>query len=159
MTRKALFAAAVLAVAPASISAQTTVVSEDAVRYERAEILAEQAMILANQKADYASAASYLRDAASLWGTEPASVDALLNAGRFNYYANRKLVAVSALKTAGETAEKIGDVATASRAYRDAAWVAAEAGEINTAVELLARGDRLLSTVAIVALGQAASDR
>lgn len=159
MTRKALFVAAVLAVAPVSLSAQTTVLSEDAARYERAEILAEQGMIIAKQTANYASAASYLRDAAALWGSEAASVEALMNAGRFNYYANRKLVAVSALKTAGETAEKIGDLATASQAFRDAAWVAAEAGELPTARQLLERGNDLLSNVAIVALGQASFDR
>lgn len=159
MNRKALFAAAVLAIAPASLCAQTTVASESAARYERAEILAEQAMIMANQNANYVVAASYLRDAAALWGSESASVNALLNAGRFNYYANRKLVAVSALKSAGDLAEKMGDAATASRAFRDAAWVAAEAGEIRTAVELLERGERLMSSVAVAALEQASSDR
>ena len=155
MKRSTILAAAGLAVAPAGVLAQTTVADDTAVRSERAEILAEQAWVVANQKSDFSTAALYLREAADLFGTDHASVDALMNAGRYHYYANRKLSAVSALRTAAETAERIGDLATASRALRDAAWVAAEAGEVPTARQLLEKSETMLQTVAVAVLGQA----
>ncbi len=158
MLRSTLAAVAFAAIVPAGVAAQATPNSEDALRTERAEILAEQAFIVANQAADFSSAASYLLEAAQLWGVDHASVDALLNAGRFHYYADRKLSALSALQNAAKMAEQVGDLSTASRVFRDAAFVAAEAGEVPTAKDLLERSETLLATVAVVALGQAAED-
>lgn len=158
MKRTTLFAVACMAIAPAGLQAQATVADDSAIRTERAEILTEQAFLVANQAADFSSAALYLREAAELFGTDHASVAALVNAGKYHYYANRKLSAVSALRAAAETAERIGDLATASQAFRDAAWVAAQVGEVPTARELLERSQNLLATVAVVALGQAADN-
>ena len=155
MTRKILTAVAVMAIAPTAVNGQSTVITDDAVRMERAELLAEQAWIVANQTADFETAAIHLREAASLWGVEYASVDALVTAGRFQFYGKRPISAVSTLRAAAETAERIGDLGTAARAWREAAWVAAEVGELSTAATLLERAEAVLSNVAVVALGTA----
>jgi hypothetical protein len=47
--------------------------------------------------------------------------------------------AVSAFTAAGEVALELGDLATAQRAFRDGAWVAARAGDMTTARALLVR--------------------
>ena len=159
MTRTILSVVALAAIAPAAVSAQTTVVSDEAVRIERAEILTEQAWLLASHKGDFENAAIQLREAAALRGTDFQSVADLVNAGRFQFYANRKITAVSTLRVAAETAEQIGDLATAARTWREAAWVAAEAGELSTAVALLERADATLADVAVVALGTFTVDR
>lgn len=153
MYRKLLIAIALVATLPAASSAQTTVLTEDAVRIERAELLAEQAWIVATQSRNFEAAALQLREAADLFGVDYPAVKALQNAGRFQYYANRKLSAVSTLRVAAETAERIGDFGTASRAFREAAWVAAQVGEVETAKSLLERADTTLAQIAVVALG------
>lgn len=58
----------------------------------------------------------------------------------------RPLNAVSALTRAGEMALALGDGEIAARAFFDAAWVAARAGEIPTARALYDRGRTVEST-------------
>jgi hypothetical protein len=140
MIRRMLVGAlALVALAPGALIAQTSAGADAARRSERAEILSEQAWLLANQQQEFALAASYTREAAQLRDDSPAKVADLLNAGRFHFYSSSPLKAVSAFTAAGEVALELGDLATAQRAFRDGAWVAARAGDMATARALLVR--------------------
>ena len=132
-------ALALVALAPSALVAQTSVDADAARQSERAELLSEQGWLAANQKLDFEAAASYALEAALLRDDSPEKIRVLLNAGRFHFYSNQPLKAVSALIAAGEVAIELGDIATARKAFLDGAWVAAEAGDVNTARELLIR--------------------
>ena len=123
---------------PQALQAQSAE-SEYSVRIERAELLADHALLLVKQQNDYVAAASTMREVALLRGEDQGAVEALVQAGYFSYYAGRPLNAVSALKSAGETALAIGDLEAAADAFWQAAWVAGREGEIPTALELVAR--------------------
>lgn len=130
----------VLFVLPSAASAQLSVDIDASLRLERATILAEQAWLLANQKGEFAAAASQLREAAELLrDTEPEKVRVLTNAGHFHYHARQHLSAVSALQEAGEVARLLGDGEAANEAFLAAAWVAVRAGDVVTATQLLGR--------------------
>lgn len=153
MIRKTVTCAlALLTLAPAMAAAQNSA-DESAVRHERAELLSEQAWLLANQKRDFEQAASYLREAAHLREVGVDKVRDLLNAGRFHFYADHLGSAVSALKDAGEVAMALGDVDTAEQAFLDGAFVAVAAGDLTSAFTLLDRaGTRGLQAVSLVPL-------
>lgn len=161
MLRKILVAvAALVALLPAAVFAQLSVDLNASTRYERAEILSEQAWLLANQKRDFSAAASTLREAALLRDADQEKIRVLVNAGHFHFYANRPLSAVSALREAGEVALTLGKVEEANKAFLDAAWVAARAGEIRTASQLLARTQPMSrETLASVGASIASMDR
>ena len=132
-------ALALLALAPGALLAQARVDTDAALRSEKAELLSEQGWLLANQDRNFEMAASYTLEAALLRDNSPAKVHDLLNAGRYHFYSHQPLKAVSALTAAGEVALALGDIAAARKAFLDGAWVAAEAGDVHTARELLVR--------------------
>jgi len=140
MVRTTLFSAlALIALVPAAAAAQSARATDNETREERAELYSEQGWLLASQKREFGLAASWLREAALLRGDGPQKVQDLLNAGRFHYYAHQLLVSASALKDAGVLALKLGDRETANRAFQDGAWVALEAGDMVTALDLIGR--------------------
>jgi hypothetical protein len=152
-----LSAIALIAVAPAAVQAQSTSDEDAAVAFERAELLTEQAYIAAGLEMDFANAATWLRDAASLRGDDAAAVRLLLDAGHFHFYAQRSLKAASAFNEAAELAIELGDREVASVAYRNAAFAADRAGDIESARSLMARSQQLAVEATIVAadFGQA----
>lgn len=123
-----------------------TEADETAVRIERAELLAQHGIQLARLGHEYEEAVSYLREAASLWGTHDEAVEALSHAGHFAWHAGRGLISVSAFNHAGETALELGDFARAAEAFVAAAWVAAQEGEVDTAETLVDRSRELLDS-------------
>lgn len=130
---------ALLTLVPAAASAQATPRAQALEARERAEILSEQGWLLANQRGDFAQAATWLRAAALLREDGPDKVRDLMNAGRFHYYASHPMAAASAFREAGKVASEMGDHAAAVQAYRDGAFAAARAGDVRTARDLLAR--------------------
>ena len=154
-------AVALLAALPATSQAQTTSTDEAAIAFERAEILTEQAYMAAGQQQDFETAATWLRDAASLRGDDAATFRLLLDAGHFHVYAERSLKAASAFNAAAQIALEFGDRAGAALAYRNAAFAADRAGDAIAARALMAQSQQLAveATVAQaeVAFGQTMS--
>lgn len=144
-------ALAVALLAPLAGSAQIRVNDIDAERTVLAEEASRQGHLMARQRADFASAASFLRSAATLRGGSEATVHDLMNAGHFNVYARRSLSAASAFSAAGHLAVELGDLATAARAFRFAAHAADRVGDADSAVRFLARSEALSVETAIVA--------
>lgn len=140
MTRSTLLGTlALLTLVPAAAAAQSAPRAQALEARQRAEILSQQGWLLANQRGDFAQAATWLRAAALLREDSADKVRDLMNAGRFHYYAGHPMGAASAFREAGEVATALGDRAAAIQAYRDGAWVAASAGDVRTARDLMAR--------------------
>jgi hypothetical protein len=136
MKRGIVFGAIALACwVPMTANAQATSGS----RAAQAEVLEEQAWLLANQVREFETAAAYLRAASQLREERGARVRDLLNAGHYLHYANRLLSAVSAFQDAAEVAREGGDQDTAERALRNAVWIAAKAGDLATVRALSAQ--------------------
>lgn len=133
-------------------SAQIVADADAEVRFERAAVLADQALVIAKQSRDYQKASSMMQEAAALRGKDAGAVDALIQAAHFAWYGGRGLNAVSAFKRAGETARAIGDDETADRAFMSAAWVAAREGEVTTAELMLRQVESPRSSIAVAAL-------
>lgn len=136
--------------AATEVTAQGIVADADAeVRFERAAVLADQALVIAKQVGDFDKASSLMQEAAALRGMDAGAVEALVQAAHFAYYGGRPLNAVSAFRRAGETARAIGDHETADRAFMSAAWVASREGEASTANAMRARVSSSRTSVAI----------
>lgn len=134
---------------PAAAASQVTVDTDEARRTARAEILTEQAYLAAGQRHDFATAASWLREAASLREVGSESVRSLMDAGHFHFYAQRSLDAVSAFQSAGRQALELGDGDTAARAFRNGAFAAERAGDPLTARILMARSQSIEAELAV----------
>ncbi len=156
MNRSTAFSAlAVFALIPAGASAQMSVDETMIDAEAQAEILTEQAYLLANQRNDFETAASWLRQAAIAQAPSAATVRSLMNAGHFHFYARRSLDAVSAFKSAAELALELGDTDTAASAFRNGAFAADRGGDVETAREMLQQSISLQSqTVAAEAAKQ-----
>lgn len=154
MTRFIIAGAIAMAlVVPVQGAAQITVDDTEAERVRLAEEISRQGHLMAEQRADYETAASLLRSAATVRGQSAATVRDLINAGHFNVYAQRSLTAASAFNAAGELALELGDRATAARAFRFAAHAADRVGDADSALRFSARSESV-SVETIVAAAQ-----
>jgi hypothetical protein len=150
MIRTHTFSAlALFALLPAAASSQMSPDLSAVDREIRAEVLTEQAYLVAGQRADFVTAASWLRDAAELTGRSAESVRSLMNAGHFHFYSHRSLEAASAFNSAGELALELGDQETAIRAFRNGAFAADRVGDTMTAQQLMARSQSIEADMAI----------
>lgn len=136
--------------APVAGAAQIRVDDAAVQRVALAEEMSRQGHLMARQRADFGSAASLLRSAATVRGESEATVHDLLNAGHFNVYARRSMSAASAFNAAGELALELGDRATAARAFRFAAHAAHRVGDTRSAVRFQRRSDDLAGQAATV---------
>ena len=144
MKRIATFGAlALLALAPATLSAQSVADDEAAVKFERAELLTEQAYLAAGQQMDYTRAATWLRDAAALRDQDAESVRLLIDAGHFHFYDRRSAKAMDAFFTAGKLALELGERELAALAFRNAAHAAGRVGDAETATAMIALSQRI----------------
>mgnify|MGYP006295328059 CR=1 FL=1 len=121
------------------------------VEIERADLLAQHGRQLAKFRLDFAEASRYLREAAELRGNDPTAVKELVEAGHLAYYGGERLTSMMVLATAGDVAVKTGDAEAAAEAFRDAAWVAAEAGRREVARDYLLRGESLVRSGQVAA--------
>ena len=146
---KTFSALALFALLPAAASSQISPDLSAVDREIRAELLTEQAYLVAEQRSDFETAASWLRDAAELTGQSAETVRSLMNAGHFHFYAHRSLEAASAFNTAGELALELGDHDTAIQAFRNGAFAADRVGDSVTARQLMARSQSIKAELAV----------
>ena len=146
-----LSAFALIAALPATVQAQATSDEQAAIAFERAELLTEQAYVAAGLGMDFENAATWLRDAASLRGEDAKAVQLLLDAGHFHFYAQRSLKAASAFNEAAELALELGDRNQAALAFRNAAFAATRAGDVESARSLMARSQQIAVEATVVA--------
>ncbi len=142
-------AMALFALLPAAASSQMSPDVSAVDRELRAGLLAEQAYLVAGQRSDFETAATWLRDAAELSGPSAETVRSLMNAGHFHFYARRSLEAASAFNAAGELALELGDQDTAARAFRNGAFAADRVGDTMTAHQLMARSQAVAAESAM----------
>lgn len=155
MNRSTAFSAlAVFALLPAGASAQVAA-DDSAIDLEaQAEMLTEQAYLMANQRSDFETAASWLRQAAEIQTPSATTVRSLMNAGHFHFYSRRSLDAVSAFKSAAELALELGDRDTAAEAFRNGAFAADRGGDLVTAREMLDLSTALRTQTTVAAATQ-----
>jgi hypothetical protein len=118
-------------IGPAALHAQSAFKSsgnEDA--YAKALALHTEAVALYDQPRRFAEAARlHVREAHFRSPRDAEAVEALAMAGRLFTYANRLFDARQTMEQAGDRALSIGDVARATHAYLDAAFIARKAGK------------------------------
>lgn len=109
-----------------------------AMRYEAAADRVGKSMEFFNEAAKYWEKAAALRPAGDCQ-----AVQDMVEASRLRYYLGDEGKAQSLLEDAGEVAWTYGDVATAARAFLDAAWIAQERGQATVVHTLISRAKKL----------------
>lgn len=134
-------------VALAAVGVDTGEARAQAAQLKDTEIQAQQlereAYQLLNDIRHNRRASNLFRKAADVRGSDLASVEDLMMAGRLSFYDGREGQAIQDLTRAGETALEWGDVVAAATAFLDAAWVAHHDDRGTTAHNLVVRAQKL----------------
>lgn len=153
---KTYLKAAIVAVAPIAFSASATSAQEasvDSLSIEwdaptfRAEALEAKARAMMVDRTRWHEAANLYREAAALRVEgDSARVGNLLQAGWLAYYSEQYRRAYRDLEQAAEESLAAGDVSTSANAYLDAAWAAAERGDLSRVEDFVTLGEELTSS-------------
>lgn len=96
----------------------------------KGEALEQEAEALRGTMTEWKRAASLYREAGGVRDvSDPKAVDNYMEAARLSYYRGNEGQAVRDFESAGDRALMTGDIVRAAKAFADAAWVAADAGD------------------------------